>query len=110
MDCPVCKSAMEHGYIPANRSALKWHGSSTVRLTGTPWLNEESAEAFYCPQCRHIMMPVPEIETFSDKICKKMDAVSENLKRSMDEADARKQERRKEKSREKRKGKDPWEL
>lgn len=105
MECPFCRKEMQEGYIPADRSALTWHGGGReVRLTYTPIL-EEKAEAFYCPDCRQIILPVPELETFSQRVKKavgKLTAGAEKRKSDWDEAQRKKEADR-------RKGKDPWE-
>lgn len=114
MNCPFCGKEMQEGAIPAMRSPLIWRGKNLsgedVYLTNTPILFSQEAAAFYCPDCRQIILPVPELESFSDKMEQKLDAVTEKISSVAQEFKEQRDEKRKEKETKKRKGKDPWEL
>ena len=79
MDCPYCGKEMKAGGIPAGRCAVYWQENSEeidapqekVILSKNPVWRIEQAEAFYCPDCRRIIVPVPEIETTGQKLKKK---------------------------------------
>ena len=109
MDCPICKQQMKQGVVPAERAALCWRGETEVRLSKSSFLYAE-AEAFYCPECRHVMIPVPEIETFSDEMWKKLDDMTESVFSIMEKIGQQRKANQEQKKYEKRKGKDPWEM
>ena len=110
MECPICKKEMLEGCIPTEGSALEWHGECTVRLTKTPFFGVEEAQAFYCPDCSHIFLPVQEIESFSDKMMKKLDEAVDKIQSAKEGLDKQREERRNQKESDRRKGKDPWEM
>lgn len=45
----------------------------------------EEAEAFYCPDCRRIIVPVPEIETTGQKLKKKLDQIRSDIEKNREE-------------------------
>lgn len=74
--CPYCGKEMREGALPAYKYALTWCPRNEqggivegepVRLSKTPVLGGVYAPARYCESCRVMIVPVPEIETFSDK-------------------------------------------
>lgn len=110
MECPVCKKEMLEGCIPAEHTALEWHGECTVKLSRTPFLRAEKALAFYCPNCGHVLLPVQEIVSFADKMVNRLDAAAEKIQSTKEAMGKRLEEKRSQKDAEKRKGKDPWEM
>ena len=90
MDCPFCGKEMKAGGIPSGRSAVYWQENSEeidaprekVILSKNPVWGIEEAEAFYCPDCRRIIVPVPEIETTGQKLKKKLDQVRSEIEKT----------------------------
>lgn len=106
MECPFCKQEMKAGQIPADRAPLTWRGGGEeIRLTRRPVLGEECADAYYCPDCKQILLPVPQIERFSDRVKKTVDKLTAGVKKEWEDREAARQE----KQTERRRGKDPWE-
>lgn len=89
MNCPYCGKEMKAGGIPSGRSAVYWQENSEeidapqekVILSKNPVWGIEEAEAFYCPGCRRIIVPVPEIETTGQKLKKKLDQIRSDIER-----------------------------
>ena len=87
MNCPYCGKEMKAGGIPSGRSAVYWQENSEeidapqekVILSKNPVWGIEEAEAFYCPGCRRIIVPVPEIETTGQKLKKKLDQIRSDI-------------------------------
>ena len=110
MDCPICKQPMKKGVVPSGNTALRWYGGGGEVRLSKPSLICPEAEAFYCPDCRHVIIPVPEIEDFFDKLDRKLDEVKEKFTAARDELAEQREEKQAEKEKKKREGKDPWEL
>ena len=87
MDCPYCGK----------------------ELSKNPVWRIEQAEAFYCPDCRRIIVPVPEIETTGQKLKKKLDQIRSDIEKNRENWQEQKAEQKEDKKWNKRKGKDPWE-
>ena len=117
MDCPYCGKEMKAGGIPAGRCAVYWQENSEeidapqekVILSKNPVWRIEQAEAFYCPDCRRIIVPVPEIETTGQKLKKKLDHIRSDIEKNRENWQEQKAEQKEDKKWNKRKGKDPWE-
>lgn len=113
MDCPFCGKEMRAGKIPS-RDHLKWYDSAGGEDAWTDGvrLSEsfQEAQAFFCPDCRRIVMPVPEVEDFLDKIQRKIDVFSEKMEARQKEREAQRTQAKIQKEREKFGSKDPWEL
>ena len=92
---------MREGYPTSFRpsSGLCWRGNS----------KPEEAEAFYCLDCRRIIVPVPEIETTGQKLKKKLDQIRSDIEKTRENWQEQKTEQKEDKKWNKRKGKDPWE-
>lgn len=115
MDCPFCGKEMKEGKIPS-RDHLRWVDSAEegvwgggIRLSGT----FQEAQAFFCPDCRRIVMPVPEIESVWDKMQRKIGDATEKLgvvREQLEERHAQAEQTKKQKEKEKKGKKDPWEL
>ena len=111
MDCPFCGKEMKEGGISTARDPVFWNsGSERIRLTKAAFLDIPEAEGFYCPDCRRIILPVPELESFSEKMMKKLDQVADKLSAATEELGKRQEEKRNQRSENRRKGKDPWEM
>ena len=117
--CPYCGKEMRDGALPAYRYALRWcpgderggiEEEKGVRLSGTPVLESVYAPARYCEGCRVVIVPVPEIETFSDKAGKWLDKTLGSLGNRIDRAAERREEEKAERKREEKRKKDPWEV
>ncbi len=112
MDCPFCGKEMREGRIPS-RDNLKWYESAGENAWGEGIrLNKsfQDTDAFYCSDCRQIILPVPEIEGMLDKMKRKLDAVSEKVGEMQKQREAQRTEAKKEQKKEKLGTKDPWEL
>ena len=112
MDCPFCGKEMKAGTIPS-RDLLKWRESGIEDTWGggialCSWT--ESTKAFLCPDCRQIVIPVPEIEGMWDKVQRKMDEASKKLGAVQKKWKEQREETQKQKKKEKLGKKDPWEL
>ena len=109
MECPFCGKEMKEGLIPSS-DRLVWRDkqlTDTVLLSG---YFDEQAKAFLCPDCRQIVIPVPEIEGMWDKVQRKMDEASEKLGAVQAKWKEQREETKKQKKKEKFGQKDPWEL
>ena len=117
--CPYCGGEMRDGALPAYKYPLTWcprneqggivEGES-VRLSKTPVLGGVYASARYCESCRVVIVPVPEIETFTDRAGKWLDKTLGSLGEKIDRASERREEEQAERKREERRKKDPWEV
>ena len=61
------------------------------------------------PDCRRIIVPVPEIETTGQKLKKKLDQIRSDIEKTRENWQEQKAEQKEDKKWNKRKGKDPWE-
>lgn len=117
MNCPFCGKEMKVGGIPSGRSAVYWQEDyvdvdtpkEKVVLSKYPLWGTEWAEAYYCPDCRQVIVPVPEIRSLSEKWKAKFDALTERIDQAQEDWRSRQEEKQKEKKWNKRRGKDPWE-
>ena len=113
MNCPFCGKEMQKGFIPSGRDVLVWRSDELlerdVYLTNFPLMRMQNVTAFYCADCRQIIVPVPELESFSDKMKEKMDAVKEKFTAVKDDFSEQREEKQNERKQKKRAGKDPWE-
>ena len=115
MECPYCKKEMKSGMIQA-RDALSWTEGNeigavraeSVRLSQPSLF--PAADAWYCPNCRTVIVPVPEIETLGDRIGKKWNTLSGKAAAAREERAAQRSEEKKKQEKEKRRKKDPWEM
>lgn len=110
MDCPFCGKEMKEGTIP---SGLKWIEDGLDSWEGIPLsggLLGRAPKSFYCPDCRQIILPVPEIEGMADKLRRKLDAVGEKIGAAQKQWEARRGEAAEEKKKKEFGSKDPWEL
>lgn len=118
MNCPFCGKEMREGFIPVSRNTLVWRGKSIensalcddVILSNFPLIRLQETDAFYCPDCRQVIIPVPEFEPFSDKVKRKLDNVVEKITSATQSFEEQREEKQKQKEQKKREGKDPWEL
>ena len=117
--CPYCGKEMRDGALPTYRNSLCWcpgneHGGiaegNGVPLSRTPVIGSVYAPARYCEGCRVVIVPVPEIETFSDKAGKWLDKTLGSLGERVDRAAERREEEKTERKREEKRKKDPWEV
>ncbi len=120
MDCPFCGKTMRRGGISADEGSLEWltdgnegpESGLEDRVLLTCAFSPE-VEAFYCPDCRQMIVPVPELETVPKMLRETVDlvtdTVTDGVKQLRKDWEARRAERREEMKWKKRKGKDPWE-
>ena len=117
MNCPYCGKEMQKGAIFTGQ-ALEWRHNNgdtnramwdRVRLCKLAWDGAE-LESDFCPDCRILIMPVPEVEAPVDAVKNKlkglMDRTSGEIKKKKADYTADKAVREKQK----RKTKDPWEV
>ena len=96
MDCPFCGKEMKEGIIP---SGFKWVEDGQDAWDGIPLtvgLLGSAPKSFYCPDCRQIVLPVPEKAGFLEAVQK--------------EWEARRTQAKDEKRKKNFGQKDPWEL
>ena len=122
MKCPYCEKEMQKGFIYNARDSLRWYPEETetvgmwmekegsVMLAKLSWVTGAEAESWYCPDCRMVITPVPEIEASMDKLKKKWESFTQRLG---EESDKRREEReteKQEKQRTEKRKRDPWEV
>lgn len=66
--------------------------------------------AYYCENCKAVIVPVPEIEWPLDKLDKKFTAWQEKMSAQREERKAQREEEKREEKSRKRREKDPWEV
>lgn len=117
--CPYCGGKMREGALPVYKYALRWcpdngrggiEEEKSVRLSGMPVIESVYAPAHYCESCRVVIVPVSEIETFSDKAGKWLDKTLGSLGDRIDRAAERREEEKAAREREEKRNKDPWEV
>lgn len=123
--CPDCGSEMRVGTIPLNNYNLVWASGGPgdpdrekILLNKASFMEEEPVRAFYCPDCKVVVLSVPEARALPDYLKKLKDGwntAGEKLSAAWDSRVARREEAKRDKELEKRqnkikKGKDPWEL
>ena len=113
MNCPYCEKEMRQGSIPISGGKPVWCGENPdtgffdeIKLSN--WM--QSIEAFYCSDCRQVIVPVPEIEDFFDKLDRKLDEVKEKFSAAKDDFVERRAEKQNQMEKHRRKEKDPWEM
>ena len=111
MDCPFCGKEMKEGTIPSGSRWIPDDGLDAgeevplaVGLLGTV------PKSFYCPDCRQIILPVPEKAGFWEAVQQKIDAASEKLNAARGQWEARCGEERERRQKKEFGSKDPWEL
>lgn len=118
MECPYCKKEMRSGYIPSSNSSISWFpdeeyparvlSDRAVPLARDPW-EGAVVRACYCPDCRRIVINVPELENHWKSIKDKLKDFTEKTAKQLEEHAEERREAQQEKEREKRRKKDPWE-
>ena len=123
--CPDCGSGMRAGTIPLGRDSLIWASGSPgdsdrerVLIGRASFWEEEAIHAFYCPDCKVVVLSAPEARVLPNYLKKLKDGwntAGEKLSAAWDGREARREEAEKENRLKKRqndikKGKDPWEL
>ena len=114
MDCPFCGGETREGAIPSGRQ-LKWVDSGAE---DSPWgagvpLNGffgGEIKGLFCPGCRQIVIPVPEIEGAAEMLRRTLDTASEKLGTAKQQWEARREEEKTQKKKKNFGEKDPWEL
>lgn len=113
MDCPFCGKEMRAGSIPSG-SHMAWIEDGAVGESGQEvalngWFGGQM-RAFFCPDCRQIILPVPETESMKEKIERKLDAVGERIGAAQKQWEARRSEEKERRKKKEFGSKDPWEL
>ncbi len=111
MDCPFCGKEMKEGIIP---SGSKWVEDGLDAWEGIPLtvgLLGKVPKSFYCPDCRQIVLPVPEkAEGVIDTMERRLSAVGDKIEAAREQWEARRDEAKDEKRKKNLGQKDPWEL
>ena len=110
MDCPFCGKEMKEGIIP---SGFKWVEDGQDAWDGIPLtvgLLGSAPKSFYCPDCRQIVLPVPEKAGFLEAVQEKLDAAGCKIEAVQKEWEARRTQAKDEKRKKNFGRKDPWEL
>lgn len=109
MDCPFCGKELKEGLIPA-RDRLQWRDKNfTERVFLSSWTQE--AKAFYCPDCRQIILPVPErAEGVLDTMERKLSAMGDKIEAVQKRWEAQRSQTKEQKKKKEFGSKDPWEL
>ena len=113
MDCPFCGKEMKEGSIPSG-SRMVWIEDGAVGESGREvalnGLFGGTMRAFFCPDCRQIVLPVPEIEGMAEKLRRKADAAAQKLGAAQEQWEARRSEEKERRKKKEFGSKDPWEL
>ncbi len=109
MDCPFCGKELKEGLIPP-RDRLQWRDKNfTERVFLSSWTQE--AKAFYCPDCRQIILPVPErAEGVLDTMERKLSAMGDKIEAVQKRWEAQRSQAKEQKKKKEFGSKDPWEL
>ena len=120
--CPYCGKEMRDGAIPAYRSDIYWRprnedgtisngfdSGGEVALCRAGLFGGDTP-AYYCEDCKVVIVPVPEIEWPLDKLDKKLTAWQEKMSAQREERKAQREEEKREENSKKRREKDPWEV
>ena len=110
MDCPFCGKEMKEGIIP---SGSKWVEDGLDAWEGIPLtvgLLGKVPKSFYCPDCRQIILPVPEVESVLEMMERKLSAVGGKLEAAQKQWETRKSQTKEQKKKKDFGSKDPWEL
>ena len=122
MICPYCSKEMEKGFIRNARDSVRWYPEETdtsgfwpenegsVMLAKLSWVTGAEAESWYCPDCRMVITPVPEIEDPLEKVKQKWDAFTDRIEQQTEKRQAEREAEQHRKKREKQRKKDPWEV
>ena len=120
--CPYCGKKMRDGAIPVYRGNMYWqprnedgtisngYDSDGEILLGRAGLIGGYTVAYYCENCKAVIMPVPEIDTLADKADRWLNKTLGSLGGKLDEASARREEEKTERKRREKREKDPWEV
>ena len=114
MNCPFCGKEMRPGRIGSGDD-VRWHDNADqedffargIRLSGA----FKPVEGFFCPDCRQIILPVPEkTEGVLDIVERKLSDAGDKIEAVQKEWEARRAQAKKEKKKKDFGSKDPWEL
>ena len=120
--CPYCGKEMRDGAIPVYRGNMYWHprnedgtisngfDSDGEILIGRAGLIGGYTPAYYCENCKAVIVPVPEIDTLADKLDRKLDEWREKRSAQQQARQAQREEEKREEKSRKRREKDPWEV
>ncbi|MBQ0038641.1 MAG: hypothetical protein KBS74_08240 [Clostridiales bacterium] len=113
MECPYCKKEMEKGGIGANFWWRDNGSSDRVMWEKVPlcsiWSN--GADGFYCPDCRIIILPVPEkLDSPMEKIKEKWSKLRGDVEERYNDYKSEQEAEKYQKKKEERRKKDPWEV
>jgi len=108
MDCPFCGREMKQGTIPSGVRWVEDDSLESVPLCGG--LFRRVPKSFFCPDCRQLILPVPEVEGTLEFLERKLDGVSEKIGTAQKQWEARRTEKHQEAKKKKIGEKDPWEL
>lgn len=114
MNCPYCGKEMQQGMIanadawrPGDGEWLMGKEKEYVRLW--TWTNPK-VEGHFCPDCRMIVVPVPETEEPLAAVKNKLKDLKNRAQQQKDTLTADKAAQKEAKQKEQRRKKDPWEV
>ena len=110
MDCPFCGKEMKKGIISGG---FKWVEDGRDAWEGIPLttgLLGRTPKSFYCPDCRQIVLPVPENAGFMGAVQQKIDTASEKFETVRGQWETRRNQTKEQKQKKEFGSKDPWEL
>jgi len=118
MECPYCHKEMEEGAIHAYQSRPVWSRGAggdpllsdfEMELADPGLFTDKNVPSWYCRDCKVLITPVKEYETTWEKIKDKWDNFTDSLNKKREGMVENHREEQREKAREKRGKKDPWE-
>ena len=113
MDCPFCGKELRQGMI-ATGYQLSWRSCDEIgeerECVPLAGLFGGELEAFFCPDCRRIVLPVPEKAGFLEAARQKRDAAGEKIGAAREQWETRRAEEKERRTRKEFGSKDPWEL
>lgn len=109
MECPHCGKEMRKGRLSGGRDYVYWKDAGPdaepVRLTGFA----QEAQAFYCPECRKVILDVPEIRPWTDILADAIDTMVDAASTVYEEGKNLLEKGKEEREEKKKREKDPWE-
>ncbi len=110
MDCPFCGKEMKEGRIPSGDRWVEDGQDAWEGIPLTTGLLGKVPKSFYCPDCRQIVLPVPEKAGFMEAVQQKIDAASEKIETAQKQWETRRNQTKAQKQKKEFGSKDPWEL
>ena len=111
MDCPFCGKEMKEGRIPSGFSWVEDGRDAWEEVRLSVGLLGKAPKSFYCPDCRQIVLPVPEkAEGVLDTMERKLSAVGDKIEAAQKQWETQRNQAKEQKQKKEFGSKDPWEL